>query len=74
MDLNEMQSVKDEDAKALASEIKGIFMKTSSKTGDGIEQLFQEICKKILESYKDLKEENPKGSNEGTSKCCSCFK
>ena len=63
MDLNEMQSVKDEDAKALASEIKGIFMKTSSKTGE-----------KFLGSYKDLKEENPKGSNEGTSKCCSCFK
>ena len=41
MDLNEMQSVKDKDAKALAREIKGIFMKTSSKTGDGIEQLFQ---------------------------------
>ena len=64
MDLNEMQSVKDKDAKALAREIKGIFMKTSSKTGEGIEQLFQEICKKILESY----------TNEGTSKCCSCFK
>ena len=64
MDLDEAQSVKDEDAKDLASEINGIFMKTSSKTGKGIEQLFQEICKKILESYKDLKEENPNDSKD----------
>ena len=76
MDLNEMQSVKDKDAKALARKIKGIFMKTSSKTGEGIKELFQEICKKILESYEDLKEENPndsKDSKEGAKKCCSCL-
>ncbi len=41
-----------------------------------IKELFQEICKKILESYKDLKEENPndsKDSKEGAKKCCSCL-
>ena len=76
MDLNEVQSIKDEEAEALAIEINAIFMKTSSKTGEGIKELFQEICKKILESYEDLKEENPndsKDSKEGAKKCCSCI-
>ena len=34
MDLDEAQSVEDEDAKDLARQINGIFMKTSSKTGE----------------------------------------
>ena len=76
MDLVEQQSVKDEDAKDLARQINGIFMKTSSITRKGIEQLFQEICKKALESYKDLKEENPNDSKDSkgcAKKCCSCI-
>ena len=47
-DLKESQQVNDDEARAFAEELKGEFIKTSAKTSEGINELFN--CNKPFKS------------------------
>ena len=60
-DLYANQTVKNEDGKKFADEIKAIFQSTSAKSDTGINILFENLGKKIIDpsfDYKSLKKEN----------------
>ena len=60
-DLYDKATVKTEDAKQFADEIKAIFQNTSAKSDTGINILFENLGKKIIDpsfDYKSLKKEN----------------
>ena len=60
-DLYDKATVKTEDGKQFADEIKAIFQNTSAKSDTGINILFENLGKKIIDpsfDYKSLKKEN----------------
>jgi small GTP-binding protein len=62
-DLYDMATVKTEDGKKFADEINAIFQNTSAKSDTGINILFENLGKKIIDpsfDYKSLKKENIK--------------
>ena len=68
-DLKESQQVNDDEARAFAEELKGEFMKTSAKTSEGINELFNLITTNLLSQIKD----NNNNKTEKKCICCDCF-
>ena len=60
IDLYEMQQVSDEEGKAFAREINGIFQATSAKSDAGISNLFENIGKKYFDPNFDTNEAESK--------------
>ena len=65
-DLYENEDLEDEkQAKAFANEIKGIWMSISSKSGDGIDKLFDTMVDKYLNSEFNAKVAETRGGQTG---------
>ena len=80
-DLIENEEVNENDARKLAEDIQAVFMPTSAKDSNGIDELFMELGEKYLErKQKSIKEDPQNGkkkldnNNKGSNKkgnCCS---
>ena len=64
IDLYESQQVKEEEGKAFAKEINGIFQTTSAKSNAGINNLFENIGRKYFNPNLDFSESDIKAKEE----------
>ena len=65
-DLYDEQQVSDDEGQSFADNIDAIFQSTSALSNNGIEKLFENIGKKIIDPDYDYKDSDKKANDDGT--------